>query len=168
MLESAQALECVATSGASESLATSQKPCSVICDRSIITLRRLSCFTSSLPASFSPAPVSGEAGNLNGTPCVKRLRRLCVRPDRAQAGGVERLKRVAFQVQRFGALEVQQHRKRAIVEARLQLGSRADDLDVAVRFLLDLQQLAEQRSAPRSVRTPATSAPARCSRRHRC
>ena len=76
-------LEWVATSGASVMAATSRKPFSLRCDRSIRMLSRLQAFTSALPASDSPSPVSGEDGKRKGTPSPKMLRRL-------QTGPIER------------------------------------------------------------------------------
>ena len=58
----AWALEWVATSGAVESLATSRKPASFICDRSIRMPSSLQRFTSLSPASVRPGPISGPDG----------------------------------------------------------------------------------------------------------
>ena len=78
--QSACAFECVATSGASESAATSQKPASFRCDTSTRMPSRLHARTSSRPAAVSPPPVSGDEGKRNGTPSAKSFGRDHTRP----------------------------------------------------------------------------------------
>ena len=58
----AWALEWLATSGASLSEATSSKPASFRCERSMTMPSALHSLTSRLPASVSPGPVSGLDG----------------------------------------------------------------------------------------------------------
>ncbi len=53
---------CEAIGGWSLCLTTSQKPFSVMCDRSIKMPRRLHSLTRAMPASVRPGPVSGSAG----------------------------------------------------------------------------------------------------------
>src|ERR671935_166554 len=75
-IKAACAFEWVATSGACERRATSQKPCSFRCERSIMMPSSLQAATSCRPASVNPGPVSGEEGNRNGTPSAKAFGRL--------------------------------------------------------------------------------------------
>ena len=82
-LQSAWALEWVATRGASLMRATSSKPFSFRCDRSITTPRRLHSRTSARPCPVSPGPVSGSPGKRMGTPCPKIV-------GRDQTGPTER------------------------------------------------------------------------------
>ena len=77
----AWALECVATRGASLSSATSQKPRSLRCERSIRIFSRLQARISSLPRSVRPGPVSGDDGQRNGTPCPNAFGRLHTGPS---------------------------------------------------------------------------------------
>ena len=91
--QSACAFECVATSGASETRATSQKPASFRCERSTSMPRPLHARTSATPASVSPGPVSGDAGNRNGTPSPNAF-------GRDQTGPSERRPR-SYQSSRF-------------------------------------------------------------------
>jgi len=82
----AWALECVATSGASVIAATSQKPRSLRCERSISTRRSLQVRMSSQPSLVRPGPVSGDCGKEKGTPWPKRFERLHTGPsDRTPA-----------------------------------------------------------------------------------
>ena len=80
MAQSACAFECVATSGASESPATSQNPAQLRCDRSTRMPSRLHARTSSRPAGVSPPPVSDADGKRNGTPSANSFGRDQVRP----------------------------------------------------------------------------------------
>ncbi len=73
--------ECVATNGLSDSFSTSQKPCSLRCERSSIIPMRLQARTRLLPRSVKPGPVLGECGNLKGTPCPNMFGRLHTIPS---------------------------------------------------------------------------------------
>ncbi len=81
--QSAWAFECVATSGASESRATSQNPAQLRCERSTRIPSRLHAATSSRPALVSPPPTSDDDGKRNGTPSAKSF-------DRDHVGPIER------------------------------------------------------------------------------
>ena len=72
---SACAFECVATTGRSEISATSQNPRSFRCETSTRMPSSLHARTSARPASVRPGPVSGDAGNSNGTPSANAFGR---------------------------------------------------------------------------------------------
>src|SRR3990170_7427980 len=64
--------------------------------------------------------------------------------NRPQPRGVERLERLSIGVERLGALEVHQHGEGASIQAILQYGGGADDLDGPVRRLRDPQQASKE------------------------
>jgi len=78
--DSAWAFEWLATSGASDRSAKSQKPRSFRCARSIRIPRLLHSETSRLPASVRPPPMSGEEGKRKATPSANAFGRLQTRP----------------------------------------------------------------------------------------
>ena len=59
---------------------TSQNPCSLRCERSMRILSSLQARIRALTRSVKPGPVSGDAGQRNGTPCPKALGRLQTGP----------------------------------------------------------------------------------------
>jgi hypothetical protein len=77
----------VATRGASERAAISQKPFSFIWARSTMICSRLQARISSLPRPVRPGPVSGLCGNLKGTPVAKIFGLLHTRPSERKPAG---------------------------------------------------------------------------------
>ena len=75
--------ECEAISGAPSSRATSQKPASLRWLRSTAMPSSAQRRTSRRPAAVRPGPVSGEAGNMNGTPWANAFGRLHTGPASA-------------------------------------------------------------------------------------
>src|SRR6478672_2370868 len=73
--------ECEAMSGAPSSRATSQKPASLRWLRSTAMPSSAQRRTSRRPAAVRPGPVSGDAGNMNGTPWANALGRLQTGPS---------------------------------------------------------------------------------------
>ncbi len=69
------AFECVATIGRLDVSTTSQNPRSFRCETSTRMPSSLHVRTSARPASVRPGPVSGDAGNWNGTPSANAFGR---------------------------------------------------------------------------------------------
>src|SRR5580692_4145712 len=100
------ALECVATRGALLIAATSQKPRSLRCERSIKIPKRLQAPISSLPRSVRPGPVSGDEGQRNGTPCPNALGRLQTGPRERSPASYNTSKNSKFGVDCFRAFDM--------------------------------------------------------------
>ena len=139
---SAWAFECVATSGASERRATSQKPASLRCERSTRIPSRLQARTSSRPASVSPAPVSGERGEPERDALGELVRPRPDEPDRAKAALVPALEIREVGRDRLGALQVHDRRHAARPGSRRSRSPRVD------------RQLAERREELLGDRAP--------------
>ena len=81
MGHSAWAAEWLATIGPAPILATSQNPASLRWLTSTITPSSPQRATSRRPASVSPGPVSGDDGEMKGTPCANAFGRLHTGPS---------------------------------------------------------------------------------------
>ena len=132
--------ECVATSGASESLWTSQKPFSLRCERSIM-------MRSSLQALDQGAAVVGQARarvrarrKRNGTPWPKMFERLQTGPIERSPALVEHVEHAQVRVDRLRALDVEDRGEHARIDAAADLGRRAADLHLPLRCPFDPQQ----------------------------
>ena len=131
--QSACAFECVATSGAVERRATSQKPRSLRCERSTSSPSRLQRRTSRSPAAVRPGPVSGEPGKRNGTPSAKAFGRLQTSPIERRPALDERLEGVQLLVDRLRPLEVEDRGEPAALDGGLDVRELSRDPHRAAR-----------------------------------
>ena len=82
--------------------------------------------------------MSGDDGEMNGTPWANALGRLHTGPSERRPGLVPQAERFELGVDRLGALEVQHRRRRAVVgTGRVEVRRRAGDAHVAASLELD-------------------------------
>ena len=115
--QSACALEWVATSGALLIAATSQKPRSLRCDRSIRICKRLQAPISSLPSVGEARSGIGRRRTKERHAMPERIRPAPDRTERAKSGCIQHVEQLEVRVDRLRALDMKDRRQHAVGEA---------------------------------------------------